>query len=295
MGSERGCSAFLAGPAWIHGCGGASINRTAELLLDLTKTELKRLMWEMKGGLGGLKSPRTNVFGCIPPGVQDARAATSGFSAVGACAGQVEGGAHNCCFFWFTGFPNCSENQKTSKPFCLEMRGVLCLPPEWPILAPERWVLLIASYLILFKGKKQLVKTKSRPDFFGCSPTSLREELNFCLNHHKFPHKTTWGESKLCWVTDKFSLSQTGGERRSGGLGLLSHSSSPCSACILTPGLSPASQGEDGEHRIPTAHRPSVGLPVSSRLGSKLLDQLCLSLWMPLAPLKEEFAAGFHL
>lgn len=50
--------------------------------------------------------------------MQDAFAPTSGFSAVGVCAGQVAGGARNCCF-WFTGFPNCSENQKNVKTILL--------------------------------------------------------------------------------------------------------------------------------------------------------------------------------
>lgn len=53
-----GCSAFLAGLAWIHqDVEGLSSTQAAKFWLDLTKTELKKLMGEMRGGLCGLKSP----------------------------------------------------------------------------------------------------------------------------------------------------------------------------------------------------------------------------------------------
>lgn len=58
-------------------------------------------MGEMRGGLCGLKSPksllRANKFGFTLPEVQGAFAPTSGFSFhhfIDVCAGQVEGGAH---------------------------------------------------------------------------------------------------------------------------------------------------------------------------------------------------------
>lgn len=50
--------------------------------------------------------------------MQEEFAPTAGFSAVGARAGQVEGGARNRSF-WFTGFPDCSENQKNVKTVLL--------------------------------------------------------------------------------------------------------------------------------------------------------------------------------
>lgn len=103
------------------GHGGTSFNRTAKLLLDSAKTELRKLMGERRGGLCGLKSPkspvRANTFGCIPPEVQDAFAPTLGFSAIGVCAGQVEGGAHNCWFFGSLGSQIVQRTKKRQNRF----------------------------------------------------------------------------------------------------------------------------------------------------------------------------------
>lgn len=104
----------------------------------------------------------------MEPEVQDALPPTSGFSAIGVCVGQVEGGARNCCF-WFTGFLNCSENQKTSKPFCFEMSRMLYLTPKCVAskLSLDNFYYLI--FMDFFKGKKHQV-TENQGLTFGDAP-----------------------------------------------------------------------------------------------------------------------------
>lgn len=76
---------------------------------------------------------RADTLGCIPPEVQDAFAPTPVFSAIGVCAGQVEGGAHNCCSFGSLGSQIVQRTKKRQNRF-VEMSGMLCSAPERPIL-----------------------------------------------------------------------------------------------------------------------------------------------------------------
>lgn len=67
------------------------------------------------------------------------------------------------------------------------------------------------NYLIFmgfFKGKKHEEKKNQGFDFLRYSPTSPK---SFCLNQHKFSHKTILDQSKLCRLTDHFYPFTAGG------------------------------------------------------------------------------------